>query len=310
MEEIFAVEWFRKSMELWLSEQLIMERTKKGERSALENFLRYCNGSKPTRQLLIDWIMNWKGKDNTLQNYASTMRRFFEWLGNEGMYRNIGHGLRNYSRHQYEHTKLPLTETEVSRLLEHLEFYNQPCGRDKCILLLMLNCALRCCEVVRARIGDIFRYDGRVFLKVQGKGHVYPDAKVLLTDYLARRIEYYIAARPGPKDDESEIFLTLEEPYKRLTERRLSKICKLHLDAVGLLSPDYSTHSFRHTAATVALTRGASEDQVSRMLRHVDPRTTRLYTKFVDRMKNPAEKYLDFKAPEGVEEKVIPLRRA
>lgn len=296
-------------MDRWLSEQMIMEISKKNPRTALRGFLGYCGEREPTRVLLVGWITGWSGSSLTMQNYAGSMRRFFRWLGYQGFYEDIGYGLKNYTRKQWEHSRMPLTEKQVNLLLEHLAGYNQPCGRDIAAILLMLNCGLRCCEVIRARVGDIYRQGEETCLRVQGKGHVYPDAWVILTPYLLSKINLYLDGRPGPKGEDGLIFMTLTDPPMPMGSKRLSAMCRYHLEAIGLFWPRYTAYSLRHTAATLALERGAAEEQVSKMLRHVDPRTTRIYTRYVDRMRNPAERVLDFRAPEAEETKVIPLRR-
>lgn len=302
-------EWFVEQMDRWLSEQMILEKSKRNHRCALKSFLNYCGEKEPTRALLVSWVVEWRGSSLTMQGYASSMKLFFGWLGNEGLSKNLAYGLRNYKRKQFEHSRLPLTEVQVNLLLEHLAEYNQPCGRDLAVILLMLNCGLRCCEVIRARVGDIYRQGSEVCLRVKGKGHVYPDAWVILTPYLLSKINLYLDQRPGPKGEDDLIFLTLDSPHREISSHRFSEMCRIHLEAIGLSGPRYTAHSFRHTAATLALERGAAEEEVSKMLRHVDPRTTRIYTRYVDRMRNPAERVLDFRAPEVEETKVIPLRR-
>ncbi len=294
-------------MERWLSEQLVSAITKKTPRTALNSFLGFCSDREPSRELLINWIQGWRGSSLTMQNYASAMRRFFDWLGHEGLFQDIGHGLKNYTRQQFEHSHLPLTVKQVGLLLEHLAGYEQPSHRDTCLILLMINCGLRSCEVRRARIGDIYQRDDTKCLRVQGKGHIYPDAYVVLMPHLAELLEFYISVRPGPRGENDPIFTAFTRPYPGIGIQRLSLICRKHLDAIGLLSPRYTAHSLRHTAATIALERGASEEEVSKMLRHVDPRTTRIYTRFVNRMANPAERSLDFKLPDSADRKIIPI---
>ncbi len=298
---------FVQLLEQWLNDQLMAEISKKNPRVALRSYLRFCAGRVPSRELLVKWMQDWSGSDGTMQGYASSMRRFFAWLGHEGLFPDIGHGLRNYTRKQFEHSRLPLTERQVDLLLAHLAEYDQPCRRDICMILLMINCGLRSCEVQRSLIGDIYQQDSRTFLSVQGKGHVYPDACVELMPHLAEQIKFYLSVRPGPKGKSNSIFYTLDTPVRPITANCLTRTFREHLNAVGLFGPRYTAHSLRHTAATIALSRGSSEEEVSKMLRHVDPRTTRIYTRYVNRMANPAERNLDFKLPDSTERKVIPI---
>ena len=57
-------------------------------------------------------------------------------------------------------------------------------------------------------------------------------------------------------------------------------------------------HSLRHSAATIALERGAPLHQVQAMLRHAEIQTTMLYTHNKERITNAAEHRMpDFTAP-------------
>jgi integrase len=71
------------------------------------------------------------------------------------------------------------------------------------------------------------------------------------------------------------------------------------LDAVGLChnfgerNSEYTAHSLRHTLACTMLAAGATEADVSLMLRHASPATTRQYIYHVDTMRRieSAKKY-------------------
>lgn len=55
-----------------------------------------------------------------------------------------------------------------------------------------------------------------------------------------------------------------------------------------------SYHSLRHTFATLALQNGAPVVQVKEAMRHKDVSTTMVYVHLMNRLKNAAERYIDF----------------
>ncbi len=94
---------------------------------------------------------------------------------------------------------------------------------------------------------------------------------------------------------ESPLFRTAVRNEKRLTIRAMTAqdIClmvKRRLERAGLPS-ELSPHSFRVATATDLLEQGVPVEDVQYLLRHSDPRTTRLYDKREQKVtRNPVER--------------------
>jgi site-specific recombinase XerD len=316
-------EWWESQLEVWNSEQPIGLGAQAANRTAWHNFYRFLSGSYPSRKLFAQWIRSHPGTDMTIQSYSNCVRRFFFWLFQKGKVpEDITFGVRPFIRKTKDHTRLPLSEDQVVTLLQVIKVQNQPGERDLCIVLLMLHCALRCCEIRRARLRDIYQDHGQWCLHVHGKGHIRPDACVILGDDLHVRIINYIAwrKRRWPKHrlgNLSPIFVTYGPKPESLTTTRIGCRIGYYFHLIGLDEKRYCAHGLRHTAAVLALERGAHLDQVQLLLRHVSSSTTSLYVKYIDRLRDPAEKFLeflvpgegDFKVPSPVKSTVLPFKR-
>ena len=76
---------------------------------------------------------------------------------------------------------------------------------------------------------------------------------------------------------------------ERITSKTVSICIKKCLKAVGLDSRDITAHSLRHTCATIAISKGASYEEVKQLLRHKNINTTMIYNHTVNKMNNRSQ---------------------
>ena len=149
----------------------------------------------------------------------------------------------------------------------------------------MITAGLRTVEVSRANVEDLFNRAGKIFLYVQGKGRDEKDAVAKVPAATYKLIQDYLAARGKVKAD-APLFCSR---FGRLDSKFISKIIKTAMRRAGFDSKRLTAHSLRHTAATNALSNGATLRQVQQMLRHTNIATTQIYLHELDRMDNNAE---------------------
>ena len=87
----------------------------------------------------------------TIGSYIVSLRKFYEWVENEGLYKNIARGIKSPQRSQ-AFEKQYLSEEKSRELLGHFEALSL---RDYAIVNLMIRTGLRTIEVSRAQVGDI-----------------------------------------------------------------------------------------------------------------------------------------------------------
>jgi integrase/recombinase XerC len=142
--------------------------------------------------------------------------------------------------------------------------------RDRAVLRLLFERALRCCEVTRLDLADVDVE--RCTLQVLGKGRTAREPLTIAPATMAA-VKAWLELRgtePGP------LFTNLDRAHSR---RRLSGTAVYDLvrelgDAVGIRA---RPHGLRHAAITEALDRGTDVRAVQRFSRHRDLRILLVY---------------------------------
>lgn len=152
----------------------------------------------------------------------------------------------------------------------------RPVGRrDYAILLLLARLGLRSGEVVSLTLDDIDWETGT--LNIHGKGG--QESPLPLLAPVGKAIADYL--KNGRAHSESRsVFLRMKAPIRGFkTEKAVSNVVRYALERAGIDSPRKGAHQFRHALATQLLRQGSSLAEISEVLRHKDPDSTRIYAK-------------------------------
>lgn len=256
-------------------------------RDNLHNFIFWLtrNGSvtSPTRRDIIayrDALMKMGRAAMTIDNYMTTVRRFFAWLEEEGIYDNIAAGIRSPKK-PVTFRKDYLRPEQIMRLLGSINRTSIIGKRDYAIINLMIRTGMRCIEVSRADIKDIYQKDGHYVIDIQGKGRYDKDRTLGITKKVITPILDYLEITSGMN---LPLFRNHAPGYydTRISPMTISKIIKKRLKYIGLDSHRLTAHSLRHTAAITALKNGATLDEVRLMLGHSDIKTTMIYIRAIE----------------------------
>lgn len=169
-----------------------------------------------------------------------------------------------------------LPEKAVRQVIAESKCRRTPCGlRDRAILLLLSRLGLRAREVLLLDLDDIDWSNACIY--VCGKGR--RERPLPLPHDVGEAIAQYL--REGrPSSRCRRVFLRVRAPWRGLhRSSSISVIIHRALGRARVQSASHGAHQFRHTLATGMLRRGASLTQISQVLRHRDPNTTRLYAK-------------------------------
>ncbi|WP_227749410.1 site-specific integrase [Paraburkholderia atlantica] len=165
-----------------------------------------------------------------------------------------------------EHARRALASCDRSR----------PVGRrDYAILLLLARLGLRSGEVASLTLDDIDWAAGT--LNIHGKGGQESPLPLLAT--VGEAIADYL--KNGRAHSESRrVFLRINAPIRGFrTSKSVSNVVKYALERAGIDSQRKGAHQFRHALATQMLRQGSSLAEISEVLRHKSPDSTRIYTK-------------------------------
>jgi integrase/recombinase XerD len=114
-------------------------------------------------------------------------------------------------------------------------------------------------------------------LTVHGKGS--QESPLPLLEPIGKAIAAYLK-RGRPRCKSRRVFLRMHAPIRGFkTEKPVSTAVGRAMQRAGIDSPHSGAHQFRHALATHMLRRGSSLAEISEILRHKDPDTTRIYAK-------------------------------
>lgn len=171
-----------------------------------------------------------------------------------------------------------LTLEESRRLLDVINSNNSGIfkKRDWAIITLFLNCGLRLSELVSI---DIDKIKGDT-LAVVGKGN--KERTIYLNKACRDSIKSYMEIRPKDSKDKKALFLSKRK--NRISPRAVQHMVDKYLEKAGLDTSIYSTHSLRHTAATLMYKYGNVDIRALQdILGHGNVATTQIYTHIDDK---------------------------
>ncbi|MDR2359784.1 MAG: tyrosine-type recombinase/integrase [Oscillospiraceae bacterium] len=207
--------------------------------------------------------------DKTLSRKMSTLKSFFKYL-------TIKTG--KLQRNPLDDWDMPkrkqnlpkyLTLNEAAKLLE-LNENRRHAVRNRCILMIFLNCGLRISEICSLNLNDI-RSD---HIRVSGKGG--KERIAYLNNATAEAINDYLYERAADSDEKA-LFLS-QKGNQRIKRGGVHQLVKAHLGDAGLAKGEFSAHKLRHTAATLMLRNGVDLRTLQELLGHTSLSTTQIYT--------------------------------
>ena len=221
----------------------------------------------------------------TISLYLAAVRRFFAWLEQEGIYKNVALGVKGIKQ-DTGHKRDFLSAPMIKNALECI--HNKK--RDYAIFSLAACCGLRTIEISRANIEDLSTLGDTEVLYVQGKGRSSKSDFVKLPQPVRSAIKEYLNIRGDVNPLEPLFVSSSNRNFNgRLTTRTISSICKKAMIAAGYNNPRLTAHSLRHSAVTLALMGGLSLQDVSAFARHHSVAVTQIYSHEVDRLKSQCE---------------------
>ena len=240
-------------------------------------------------------------RPNTAAQYLRTVRAFFTWTAQAGLYPNIAAGVHAPRIRSDTHRKEALSPADVlsiERSIEataaaHAAAAAQACKdtpgriqrsteqgkRLKAMYQLAVNCGLRTVEISRANIGDIETRGGQAYLYIWGKGHSEPDTRKPLAPEVKASIDDYLRSRTDNPGGSSPLFVSTgnRSGGQRIAPTTISTMLKQAMRAAGYDSDRITAHSLRHTAGTNVMSITEDLFLTQQYMRHSNPATTEIY---------------------------------
>jgi len=258
----------------------VEEKTIETYKIALRQFCNYLKEKgikKPTRDDIINYREDIKTylSANTVNAYLIAIRNLYNFLEYEGITKNITKNIKGI-KIEKRHLKRGLSQEEIRKVLNVCNN-----DREKLLVKLMINCGLRCIEVVNIELKDFYDDKGVVMLKLRGKGRGGEKQDLVkVNDMLFQEIQNYVKNN----NITDYLFVSTSNNNKngKLTTKTIRLIItnlfkKANLD-MNMLSP----HSTRHSTCETLLENGVPIQEVSEFMRHKSIATTMVYQKEYD----------------------------
>lgn len=222
------------------------------------------------RQYLYEYQMYRHISNRSLEEIRIRLSSFFTWLAdNEILEKNVMRTVRPIRYEKKQREAMTALEAEILR---------GACRdiRERAMLEFMFSTACRCGELVKVRMNEIDWNSNTVLL--HGKGS--KDRPAYLSSRCIPLLKRYLAER----EHESEmLFARTKRPYTAMQVKNVERIVDtLEERTQGQIRVHVTPHVIRHTAATLALQRGMSLEEIQVMLGHADINTTRIYAEVAD----------------------------
>ncbi len=170
--------------------------------------------------------------------------------------------------------QLPFSETEISNVLNHLNFDKSFEGhRDYLILELLYTTGIRRQELIDLKIQNIDYSNKRI--KVLGKRN--KERYIPLISSTIESIDKYLKYRDKLKNIKSNDKLFLTSKGKSIYDNLVYRITKKYFTGFSTKSKK-SPHILRHSFATHLLNNGADLNSVKDLLGHTSLAATQVYT--------------------------------
>ena len=269
----------------------VSDNTIKTYNVGLLQFIQYLkdhNIQEPTREDIIafrEYLKEEQLKPNTINAYLIAIRNFYNWLAYEGITKDITKKIKGIKLER-KHLKRGLSVEEIKKVLSVCKDI-----REELMVKIMINCGLRCNEVVNIQLEDFYDDKGVVMMRVLGKarGGLKQDS-IKIDNRLFELIQEYVKQY----DIKDYLFVSTSNHNTngKLTTKTIRYIVKHLFERAGLDMEMLSTHSTRHTTCELLLEKGMPIQEVSEFMRHKSINTTIVYSKELDARNSQASNIL------------------
>lgn len=269
----------------------VSDNTIKTYNVGLLQFIQYLkdhNIQEPTRENVIDfreYLKEEQLKPNTINSYLIAIRNFYNWLEYEGITKDITKKIKGIKLER-KHLKRGLSVEEIKKVLSVCKDI-----REELMVKIMINCGLRCNEVVNIQLEDFYDDKGVVMMRVLGKarGGLKQDS-IKIDNRLFALIQEYV--KQYNIQDYLFVSTSNHNTNGKLTTKTIRYIITNLFKKAGLDMSMLSTHSTRHSTCELLLEKGMPIQEVSEFMRHKNINTTIIYSKELEARNSQASNIL------------------
>lgn len=251
------------------------------------DYLKSNNITKPSREDIISFreYLKEEHQPNTINAYLIAIRNFYNWLEYEGITKDVTKKVKGIKLER-KHLKRGLSLEEIRKVLSVCKDI-----REELLIKLMINCGLRCNEVVNIQLEDFYDDKGIVMMKILGKArNGLKQDSIKIDNRLFDLIQKYV--KQYNIQDYLFVSTSNHNTNGKLTTKTIRYIVKNLFAKAGLDMDMLSTHSTRHTTCELLLEKGMPIQEVSEFMRHKSISTTIVYSKELEQRNSQASNIL------------------
>tara|TARA_Y100001958_G_C21178053_1_gene508474 strand:+ start:367 stop:1257 length:891 start_codon:yes stop_codon:yes gene_type:complete len=243
----------------------------------LNSFIKWINKNKITNFLevkesdinkYISYLFRSKLKSSSVNRKLSSLKSFYLFLVKKN-HIDSSPVSEIISPKQEKYLPASMSETEVEKLLNSPDIFNDTERRDKAMIEMLYATGMRISELVDLKITNLDL--NRSVVKVMGKGS--KERLIPFGEAASEALLNYLEFRK--KSTSKEVFIS--NRGKKITRVAFWQRIKIYLTRENLKN-SISPHTLRHAFATHLLNRGADLRSVQLLLGHSDLSTTQIYT--------------------------------
>lgn len=222
------------------------------------------------------YYQEYRGKPLSLETQLlqlTVLRMFFKFLADQNLILINPAASLELPKTTRNPPRVILTAREARKILESINI-KDPFGlRDRAILEVLYSTGIRVTELAKITLADIDFESG--LLWVDGKGG--KERVVPIGEMACFYVKEYIKKARSKNPKYPNLFLSrwFERPIDRGT---IATICTDRAMQAGI-KKKVTTHTWRHTCATLMLKGGADIRYVQELLGHASLKTTQIYTR-------------------------------
>lgn len=214
---------------------------------------------------------NKRYSENTIARRISTVKSFYNYMRARGIIKEDPS--LDLESPKTESGKEPvfIPREKIAQLIASTigEAHGQ---RDRLILKMFISTGMRLSELEGLNVSDI---DGTQVTIRKGKGN--KTRRVFISEELLQEVREYLDGREGATEP-----LFISQKNSRLSERSIQRAVKKYMEKTGLDLEQFSTHSLRHTFASIMLQKGVDIVTIQQSLGHSSLETTQRYAHTID----------------------------
>ncbi len=223
--------------------------------------------------------VNSRGEPNSVFHQNNTLKAvkgFFRYLAENNYLVSDPSRDVSYARTPKRLPRSILTGPEAKKIV-HAPNTNTATGyRDRAIIEVFYSTGIRRNELINLELSDVDYHEGFVRIN-SGKGN--KDRVVPIGKIACRYIENYVkAVRPMLVKDPTDNHLFLSINGTKISENRVWQLVKTYSKKTRI-KKNITTHTFRHTCATLMLKNKANIRHIQELLGHSSLEATQVYTR-------------------------------